>query len=322
MSWLTVNGQFARLFIIHVVSPLGPLTLDHLPARLVVPALVILIAGVGYWTVFQGSRPDPKLVSSLILEQPGVAGLKATPSSSAVVPATETTWSVLRSAARSDPEQTGAYSKAWDGAKGSKAALSILVAVLPTAAQAQEVQKQVVSDYTNTKDLKSRGIVITDTFDVATVPGSSGFSYRQSASSASAEKGSSVVFTEGRAVADVISTDTSSNGETNNGTLRSVVQAQHSLLESGEPGATLSVATRSPLASSVYWAIAVFVAAVAFAAPLIVRKERERRRLRQAAQTSRGHRGRGNKVLRRQKVSLPSQSHRRPTRSPKLSSKR
>ncbi|HUE08094.1 MAG TPA: hypothetical protein VMP41_11750 [Acidimicrobiales bacterium] len=286
--------------------------------RLVAPGLVLVLAAVGYWSVFQGSRYDAKLASALVIQHPGVAGFKPTPSSSQVVTAKETNWSVVRNAATARPEQTGAYSRTWGATKGSGSSVSVLVEVLPTASDARLLRKQVLADYSNAKTLKTDGISIVSRFPVTAVPGSKGISFQGSGSN-SADKGSTVVFDVGRTVA-VVTAGTSTAPGSGDAGVRSVTRAEDSLLQDREPGFSMTEATRSLSASMLYWLIALVVAALALVVPGIVHRVRERRRAREIAQMRSGHQGRGSKVLRRQKVTLPTQPSRR-TRSARISSR-
>jgi hypothetical protein len=285
--------------------------------RLVAPGLVLVLAAVGYWTLFQGSRYDAKLASALVIQHPGVAGFKPTPSRSQVVTAKETNWSAVRKAAKAHPEQTGAYSRTWQATRGSGSSVSILVEVLPTASEAQLLRQQVLADYGNAKTLKSDGISIISRFSVTGVPGSEGISFQGSGSS-SADKGSTVVFDVGRTVA-VVTAGTSAAAGSGDAGSRSVTRAEDTLLGDREPGFSMTEATRSLSASVLYWLIALVVAALSFVVPGIVHRVRERRRAREVAHAKRGHQGRGSKVLRRQKVTLPTQTGRR-ARSARISS--
>jgi hypothetical protein len=291
--------------------------------RFVAPGLVLVIAAVGYWTLFQGTRQDPESLSSLVIERPGLAGLKTTPSSSKVVTPSETGLSELKEAHKNEPDQTGAYSRTWVGTKNTKntgSALSVLVGLLPTASDAQLAQEQVLTDYTNAKTLKAEDVTVTSRFSVATVPHSRGVAYRESGSGRSGN-GNTVVFNVGRVVA-VVYTETTSTSRSLDEAARSVVRQESSLLEDREPGFSMSEATRSLGASLLYGLIALGVAAAVFFLPPFLRRVRARRQSRQAAQVSRGHQGRGSKVLRRHKVSPLMQANQRPTRSSRLSSKR
>lgn len=294
------------------------LTLPRRTARLVVPGLVVVLAVVGYWTVFQGGRTDQKLLSTLIVENPELAGLKTKPSSAQVVPPKDTTWSEVQKAAKANPAQTGGYSTTWEGAKKTDPSLSILVELLPTEPSAQRLQQQILSDYTDAKSLKSQGIIVSSRFAVTAVPDGHGVSYKGSGSSGTASTGSTVVFRVGRVVAALF-TQSPSSSVPNDG---NAVRQEYALLQAREPGFSPSVATRSALATSVYFVIAFGVAAAAFVIPGLVRRARARRDAHEAARASRGRQGRGSKVLRRQKMSPLMQPARRPGRPSKVSSKR
>lgn len=287
--------------------------------RAVAPAVILVVAAAGYWTLFQGARYDAKSVSALVIQHPGAAGFKPKPSSSEVVPASETDWSELKTAAKDDPDQTGGYSRTWEATTGSGSSDSVLVEVLPTASDVQRLRTQVLADYSNAKTLKSDGISIVSRFSVAGVAGSEGITFRGSGSS-SADKGSTVVFDTGRALVVVTAGTSSAHGSADAG-VRSVTRAEDSLLQDREPGFSLNVAARSLSASLLYWLIALALAAVAFVLPGIVHRVRERPHAKEAAHTRTGHQGRGSKVLRRHQVVLPTQPGRR-TRTAWFSSKR
>jgi hypothetical protein len=283
--------------------------------------LVLLLAVVGYWTLFQTTGSDPKRLSTLVIESPGVAGLEK-PTSSQVVPPTQTTWSAFKKAAKTDPDQTGGFSKTWQAAKSSTSSLSVLVAYLPAASNATRLRNQVFADYTNAKNLKADDIAITSRFTLAGVPDSQGVSYQESASSSNgAAKGSTVVFSAGRVVAVVYGT--SSTDGSSDHDVRSVVREESALLQTRLPGFSMSEWTTSAFASMIYVLIALSVAGAAFVLPGVVQRERARRHTRQAARLSYGRQVRGSKVLRRHAMSPILQVNRRsPARPGKSWSKR
>jgi len=277
----------------------------------IAPGLVMVLAGIGFWTIFQGTRMEPSRLSDLVLQDSGLAGMQESASRSEVVTSTHSDWSVVRKAAAAHPDKTGGYARTWEGAKGGSNSLSVLVESLPTSWNAYLLRRQIMAEYTNANTLKAHGVAITSRFSLLQVPGSQGVSYQESATTSSAIRGSTVVFAVGRLVVlvDVQMPVNSSGGA---GDVRSAAHSQYALLQAREPGFSMVEATRSPSASLVYGLIAVIVAASTVVLPRLVRRGYSRRQARLVNRASYGRQVRGSKVLRRRRASqLMQPTHRR-----------
>jgi hypothetical protein len=269
-------------------------------ARYVAPGLIIVLAIVGYWTMFQGTRSEPKRLFSLVIQHLHLSGIKERAVHSGVVSSSQVTWNEVRKSARADPDHTGGYSRTWEGTNSSGTSLSVLVQLVPTRANATVVRQQILADYTSVKSLKAQNVAITARFTVSKVPRSRGVSYQQSASSGGSTSGSIVVVDFGRVVALFIETPTSSSSDTQ---IRSVVRSEYSLLKVREPSFSMIEATRSPMTSLAYVGVAAVLVGVTIAVPAVVRRQQNRRNERKAAQMGYGRKTRGSKVLRRHKIS-------------------
>jgi len=278
--------------------------------RCITPAAVIILAAIGYWFGFQGTRSDPQRLSALIIEHPGSAGLKVRPVSSRAISPSETTWRAVQRAAAIQPDQTGGYSRTWESTKSSSDSMSVLVEVLPTTWDAKLLRKQVLAEYSNAKTLKKEQATVTSRFAVAAVPGAQGVAYQVAASSStSAGKGTVIAFEVGRAVAMAyVETSTGALGTLD---IDAVARTEYALLKDREPSFSLAALTRSALASTIYGLVAVGLAVMAYLAPGLVRRRRARQAAKQAALLRREYRARGSKVLRRRQLSVPQQSGRR-----------
>jgi hypothetical protein len=293
------------------------MTLPRHRARYIAPAAIIVVAAIGYWTLFQGARANPERLSQLVVEQPGIAGLKPKASGSETVAPSKSAWSEIKKAAVAEPGQTGGYTRSWQGTKGTGSSLSILVEYLPSASDAIRLQQQMVASYTNAKTLKTDDVTVTSHFSVSGIAGSRGISYHQS-SSEGTSNGTVTIFGVGRTVALVYFEAPASQGTID---VRAAARSQFALLEQQESGFSMLEPTRSLTASLLYWLIAVVLAGVAFVVPVVIGRARERANERKAVRSNYGRQARGSKVLRNKQTSPLTQLHRqRPARSSKLTS--
>ncbi len=277
----------------------------------IAPGLVMALAGIGFWTIFQSTRMEPSRLSDLVIQDSGLVGMQEKASRSEVVTSSQSDWSVVRKAAAAHPDQTGGYARTWEGARGGSNSLSILIEDLPTSWDSKLLRKQIMAEYTNAKTLKTHEVTITSRFSLLRVPGSQGVSYQETATNSSAIRGSTVVFAVGRLVV-LVDVQTAASSSGGGGDIRSAAHNQYALLRAREPGYSMVEATRSPSASLVYGLIAVIVAASTVALPRLVQRGYSRRQARLITRASYGRQVRGSKVLRRRRASpLMQPTHRR-----------
>lgn len=282
--------------------------------RFVAPAVVMVLAIIGYFVVFRSTQAEPKRMTALVIEQTGLKDMKSKAARSDVITASEENWKVVKAAAKAQPDQTAGYARTWESTKPSSRSISILVEVLPSASDANVMQKQVMEEYSNPKTLKSQKTTVTSRFSVPGVTESRGVNYEvatsgSGSSGTSATSGIVISFVVGHAVAVVY--DEAPAPAARSGNIRTVAQSQSALIQQQEPRFSLTVSTRTPLASFLYLVVALAVTACTYLVPLGVQRARNTRKAHQISQASYGRRARGGKVLKRRKASPLLQPSRR-----------
>jgi hypothetical protein len=240
--------------------------------------------------------------------------MKSKAARSEVVTASEENWKAVKAAAKAQPDQTAGYARTWESTKPSSRSISILVEILPSASDANLMQQQVMEEYSNSKTLKSQKTTVTSRFSVAGITESRGVNYVVAASGsgssgASATSGIVISFVVGHDVAVVY--DEAPATAARSGNIRTVVLRQSALLQQLEPGFSVTVSTKTPLASLLYLVVALAATACSYLVPLGVQRARNTRKAYQISQATYGRRARGGKVLKRRKASPLLQPSRR-----------
>jgi hypothetical protein len=263
----------------------------------VVAAVAVLIAGaVVYEMVIPIHHVEQARLSRLVVSTPP-AGFGATPTGSAVVPTSSNPFSSFKTMAQRAPHQTGAYDVEWRGTGSSSSNLaSVLVAWLPTRADAAAVEKQAVSiDLAAATFKKSFNYLPKHQFAVAGVPGAQAALFGPS----KGNQGVAVaVVPDGRFVAvSFVDLTSAAKAQTE---VSSLAQAEEAHLQKVGQGFTLSV-THWPLEASLIVAgITVSLAALMVLVPLGIIRARRRRRVAREAAGRRAVQGRGHKIAKHQ----------------------
>jgi hypothetical protein len=238
-------------------------------------AAVLVVAAVGYQLVVPQSHVVRSRLSRLVLSQPGVATFKVKSPQAAEVPASGTQLTTVVAASERSPNQTGGYTISWS--PSTTLGSGVLVFLLPSTAQAAATLPAVRAQQAAAGTYTTQGLTRHATFTVAGVPGSAGASYTPtSKSSASPGDLSIATFRYGRVVAAVeVVAPASTQADTN-----TIAAREYGLLRRVEPGFTMTKITRPVLASSLWIAGALLVAAIAALAPAGRRRLAERRQRR------------------------------------------
>jgi hypothetical protein len=237
--------------------------------------VVVVVAAVGYQLVVPQTHVVRSRLSRLVLTRPGVAKYNVKSPATAEQPASTTQLSTVESAGTKSPNETGVYTISWSPSQTSGA--GVLVFLLPTAAQAEAALPQVRAQQAAAGSYTSEGLTRRTTYTVSSVPGSSGANYTSTSKGSGLGTDLSIAtFRYGRvvgAVEVVGSSATQADSST-------IAANEYDLLRRVEPGFTLKKVTRPVLASSLWVAAAVLLAAVAALTPAARRRLADRRQKR------------------------------------------
>jgi hypothetical protein len=267
---------------------------------IVAASVVVVVAAVGYIVFVQSTHLDRKSLSTLVIDQTDVTALKSTPVEAELVSPEKSAFVAVKKASAADPDETGGYGKEWAGSTASGDAATVLVEILPTSAQAQQVRAEAEAEYADARSLKAAHTTATARFTVPTVPGAFGVSVATAKSSTtSASSGSAIVFQQGRVVA--VEYLQSSSGGLSRTDATTIARAEHVLLEQREPAFSMTQTTRPLLLSVIYGLVTVLVAGLMLIVPGLVRRRRARRQARREEQARYEYRARGGKAMRRRR---------------------
>lgn len=139
--------------------------------RVLATLVLLAVAVVGYVLWIPMQRPSRAALARLVVTTP-VHGFKAAPSVAAPS-ASSSAISVLKTAAKQTPGETGVYSVDWKGTK-AKSSASLVVAVLPTLALAKSAQQEANKEFTAQDALTGDGYGYGGAITDASVPGARG----------------------------------------------------------------------------------------------------------------------------------------------------
>jgi hypothetical protein len=287
------------------------------PALVVARAIVVLaIAAVGYQEVIplhhtEVTKTVTSRLSRLAIQQPGVPGFKAKPTSAGVQSTANVGIAALASAAKKSPDKTGLYSIEWSGsAKGSTDGIGVIVFLLPTPADAQAVLGQVSTSVLSSKAQATNSMDRTGTFALPGLSGSAGSVFEPSKKTKTSQDLVVTAWRQGTVVAvvqDAKTTTTAAGAAAAKSEALTVSQAQAKHLASVEPGFTLvevvrPAGTTHPVLASAVWIVgSVIVALLAGFGPLAVGRARRRRRERLQAELDRLIVVRGQTITKRRR---------------------
>jgi hypothetical protein len=223
---------------------------------LVRAVVVLAAAAFGYQALIPTTHIDRTRLAHLVLGEPGVTGYNVKPSQAAEQPATGLPLTTVTAAAKRSPNQTGVYSIEW--IKSQTDAAGLVAFLLPSDAQAAATLPEVRTGQLGATSYSSNGLTRRSTFAIAGVPGSEGALYSPTAKSAAPAPSLVITaFSYGRTVA---MTELQSAAQTQADATTATVN-EYAHLRQIEPGFTLKV-VNYPVVATVLWA----AAAVALAA--------------------------------------------------------
>jgi hypothetical protein len=259
--------------------------------------LFFALAATGFELFIVMRNADQPRLARLIVPTPP-AGYTHKPSASNVVTAADNPFSSFQSNAKRSPAESGAYSVTWVNPASSNDSASILLSYLPSASAAEKVQAQAVQQFTGTNSFKAQNYAFYRTVPVSGIPGARAAAFTATGKTTTPPV-VAVVFSTGRAqVLELV-------GQT--GTPQStaavavdLARSQFLHLRRALPAFSLGVTRFPTVATSVYWAVAVAIAALALGVPLGIRRARRLRDERRRRAAERQHQVRGSKIARRQ----------------------
>ncbi len=246
------------------------------PAFVVARAVVVLaVATVGYQAVIPTTHVVRARLAHLVLGEPGVAGYNVKPTQAAEQPAAGIPLTTVTAAAKRSPDQTGVYAIEW--VKSQTDAAGQVAFLLPSTTQAAATVPQVATAQLGATSYASNGLTRRSTFTVAGVPGSMGSLYTPSAKSKTPVP--SLVITAFRYGRVVAMTELQSVAQTQEAATTITVN-EYAHLRQVESGFTLKVTNRPVVASALWAAAAVALAAAAAFGPVAWGRMAARRRRR------------------------------------------
>lgn len=236
--------------------------------------LVLAAAGITYQFVVPVHDVVRGRLARLVVSKPGLPAFAKTHPQTGQPDDTQTGLSTVTAAAKKSPDHAGVYSIEWSPSQTSGAA--VIAFLLPSDSAASSTLGEIRSHQLASGAYSSNSMSRTSTFAVAGVPGSHGSVFSPDAKAPKGTPTLSVVALQaGRLVAVEEVIGTSSNAKPWSQQLAS---AEYAHLRGAEPGFTLSV-TRYPLVATIVWAAgAVVLAAIAALAPLLWARRRDKRR--------------------------------------------
>ncbi len=215
-----------------------------------------------------------------------------------IVPASSNPFSGVTSASKRSPNATGQYSVEWPGSLSQSDAATILVSLLPSAAQAKGVQSEAVKDNLGAASYSTEHYGHEEAFSVPDVPGAEASTYSPTSSTGGPVLGVVVERVDRVVVLELVRL-TGGTAQVQASSL-SVAESEYLHLRPIVPGFSL-VRTHWPLlAIAIFGAVSLLLAAVAVTTPPVIRRVRRNRREAQEAAARRLVLQRGGKVAKRQ----------------------
>jgi hypothetical protein len=234
---------------------------------------VLVVAAVGYQLVVPTVHVERGRLAQLVLTRPGLAAFDKAKPQSGEQDDTKTGLAAVTAAAKRSPGHTGIYSIQWVPTQTS--GVGIVAFLLPSDAAAASTFIQLRTQQLGTGSFSSSGLRRTATFTVAAVPGSAGAEYAPPPKASAAVPGLAVtVLRYGKAVALI---DASTSNSTDKAAVSAVTASEYTNLHRLGSGFTLSVTRRPGVATGLWVAGAVVVAAIAALGPAVRRRRAEKR---------------------------------------------
>ncbi len=234
---------------------------------------VLIVAAVGYQLVVPTDHVERGRLARLVPTKPGLTAFDKASPQAGEQDDTKTGLAAMTAAAKRSPGHTGIYSVQWVPTQTS--GVGIVTFLLPNAAAAVTTFTELRTQQLGTGSFSSSGLRRTATFTVAAVPGSSGAEYAPSPKAKAAVPGLAVtVFRYGKVVALI---DASTSNSTDKAAVDAVTASEYGNLHRLGTGFTLSVTRRPGVATGLWVAGAIVVAAVAALWPVARRRRAEKR---------------------------------------------
>ncbi|HUZ09171.1 MAG TPA: hypothetical protein VMU76_03290 [Acidimicrobiales bacterium] len=277
------------------------MTMRAFPLRAAVAVLVVVLAALGYALFVKQTRYDTARLSELVIEHPGVKGLKPKAAQAQVVPTASSTYPTVKQLGLSDANGTGSFAATWQGPSSTHDGATVLADLLPTDAAAGKVRTEAAKADLGAGSFSSAKFTLRSHFGVAGVPGAAGSAYSVPESSTSTGGDAYTIVSRFDRVVVSELVESAANGLTQADAV-SIARSEYSLLQQVEPGFTMQVTTRPFRPSIIYGAVTLALVALVLVLPGIVRRRRAARHLRQAERARYQYRARGRRAVRRHRT--------------------
>lgn len=262
-------------------------------------ALVLILLGTGaaydHWIVIRRTVP-PRLARLVVTSPP--PGYTPKASNSNQVAAASNPFPAYKTYAKARPSATGAYSVTWSSPSSRNDSATILVSLLPSAADAKKVQSEAVTQFTGANSFKRESYALVGAVPVAGVPGAEAAVY-QATGKATTPPVASVAFAAGRVqVLELVGK--TGTPESTGATAAALAHSEYQHLQRSLPGFSLQVTHVPLVASLIYWLAVAGAIGLIVAVPMTVRGVRTRRAAARERVARRQHQVRGSKIARRQ----------------------
>jgi hypothetical protein len=236
--------------------------------------VVLVVAAVGYQAVVPTTHVVRGRLARLVVSKSGVAAYDKTPGRAGAQSDAQTGLAAVTAAAKQSPNRTGLYSIEWSPTQNSGAA--VIAFLLPSNSTATTTLAQIRTQQLAAGSYSSNSLTRTSTYSVTGVPGSYAAAYAPSSKGAGAPPGLTVTaFRYGRVVAV---TEVATSDSTARANADTITRGEYANLRHLGTGFSLSV-TRRPVVATTLWAAgAIVLAALTALAPVWLRRRARRRR--------------------------------------------
>lgn len=266
--------------------------------------MVAIAAGL-FFVIVPVKRAERSQLSGLIVKHTTVQGLRGRKAKISVsVPASSSTFAVVKHAAKTDPDQTGLYESEWYVTSSAPPEAGVLVDFLPDAATARRVLADSVKLLSKPPSLQGESGSTPVAFDIPSVPGVRAVYSKLTAEGQAAGYTYTVDFAYGRAVVSELIV----NGLKTVSTTAPAAdtRAEYALLQKKEPGLSLVTTHLPVVATIVYLIVALVLAAAAYFLPewlvAALARRRQRREVRELERSRSQYKARGRRAVRRHRA--------------------
>ncbi len=251
------------------------------------------------------TRAERTRLSGLIVKHTTVQGLRGRKAKISVsVPASSSTFAVVKHAAKTDPDHTALYETEWYITSSAPPEAGVLVDFLPDAATAHAVLADAVKLLDKPPALQGETGSTPVGFDVPSVPGVRAVYSELTAGGQATGYTYTVDFAYGRAVVSELIVSALKTASTTAAVADT--RAEYALLQKREPGFSLVTTHLPVVATIVYVIVALVLAAAAYLLPewLVAERarRRQRRQVRELERSRSQYKARGRRAVRRHRV--------------------